>query len=371
MPRRFGAPFYADLLLSLGIRLVILLDPALADGSIATEPADASSPAAPPATPAQAPAAALAIEEAAFTRIGLRVARLPAGPFLAALAAIDSAAAGGGGAALVCSPDDRGRAATLAAAWVAARHGLFPSPEAAAAWVGLTAGPAAAAELDLAALRAEWAIRWTDPPPPPDRRPSRPGGRHGASASESPAPRPRAVGSRSGGGSLPDLRLTLPAGRADTGGETGRVRWRAGAGAFSQSSPAMLSRAAPGGPAPRWRDEDSEARAAQAGGGPPPGGQPAAPPSARSLRRLRHCEAAASAAPPAQPPPPDPPAAAHCRPIAAARALRAEPGRAVRRGRRIRIALLACAVLGLAAVLPLLLSGSRFLPSFRPSAGAA
>lgn len=80
---------------------------------------------------------------------------------LAALAALAGRA--DGPLALVCprAPAARSRACALAAAWITARHPLFPSPEAAAAWAGLAAGgvPPPGPE-DMAALRGAWGRRW-------------------------------------------------------------------------------------------------------------------------------------------------------------------------------------------------------------------
>ena len=132
----------------------------------------------------------------------------------AAAAAAAAAEAAGGVAALLCSAADVGRAATLAASWVAARHGLFPSAEAAAAWVGLAAGPAAAAAMDVAALRAEWARRWGPPCPPPS--PSSSAAAAGGAAS--PAQRRRWRDGSASPGSLARRRgpgRTLPGGAAD------------------------------------------------------------------------------------------------------------------------------------------------------------
>ena len=153
--RRFDAAFSADLLASMGVRLALCLD----DDADANVDDDAAT-------------------RAAFLARGIRVVTLAslcagsasscasaADPWLRGLAAFSAlaASAGGGAAVLLCGDraGDRGRACALAAAWITARHDLFPSPEVAIAWAGLAVGGAAApSPIDLAALRAHWARRW-------------------------------------------------------------------------------------------------------------------------------------------------------------------------------------------------------------------
>jgi hypothetical protein len=141
--------------------------------------------------------------------------------------------------------------------------------------VGLAAGPAAAAAMDLAGLRAEWARRWPPSPPslpplpstsapPTDPSGSLPLQRTGLSARGGRRPKLRGGGSSS---PTPQLRTSsapgdacargldgappTPAGARAAGAERGggggpRAAWRAGGGAFSRSCPQLttLERAA-------------------------------------------------------------------------------------------------------------------------------
>jgi hypothetical protein len=242
--RGFGAEFYADLLGHMGVHLVVLVVPALSETHTASPSTNA----------VMSIGRATGGAAGAFARRGIRVLRAyrgdSDGPELGAgEGAIDAAqriaAAGAGGAtALLCAAPDLGRAATLAAAWVAAQHSLFPSPEAASGWVGLAAGPAAAAGIDAAGLRAEWARRW-------DPRADSEGGPAAPPPASSPPPPAKAVG--------PGRTRSLPAGSAGprsssraaaaaSADRKARPVWRSGGGGggggretSSRSSPAPLA----------------------------------------------------------------------------------------------------------------------------------
>ena len=258
--RSFGAEFYADLLCEMGVRAAVLVQPMASNIH-----ADV------------APDLGAELVADAFARRGIRVLRAPATDAGAAsldLSAQAAAAAAGGATALLCAAPDLGRAATLAAAWVAARHSLFPSPEAAAAWVGLAAGPAAAAGMDVAGLRAEWARRWGAPSsaspaaaPVFGGRQSAPGGcgRRSpltAPASAAAARRRASIGCAEAAAAIPCGPACRDGGRcAEEANPAARAHtWRKGKGgpggskgkaaAFSHSCPALYSPAsAPAAPA--------------------------------------------------------------------------------------------------------------------------
>jgi hypothetical protein len=248
--RSFSADFYADLLRDLGVRLVVILPsaPGLARGI--TDALDDSNHLSSTEAHLRIP------NVGAFARRGIRVlyAKTPGpgdGPARAAewaagaedLAAdaATAAAAAGGATALLCAPPALGHAATVAAAWVAARHRLFPSLDTAAAWVGLAAGPAAAAAMDMAGLRAEWARRRTLMfPAPPTAAAARL--LHATDLVLHGKRRSRRGGSRS-----PVVRwidaAAAPGSEIGYGGGEGgrRATWRVGGGAFSRSWPLLPS----------------------------------------------------------------------------------------------------------------------------------
>ena len=158
--RQYSADFYAGALHALGVTLVLRLDdadydpaPFAARGIRICEKADII----PPPT---------AEEWAAEGGGGAPAAPLPA----AALRRFVALAQAAGGAVAVHADGRRlPLACTLAAAWLAG-VGLFPSPEAAAAWVAIVRGPQA--EVDMAALREHWALQTVGAA---DTRHSRPG----------------------------------------------------------------------------------------------------------------------------------------------------------------------------------------------------
>ena len=141
--RRFSAGFLADLLRGLGVTLVLGLDdidydpaPFAARGIRVCSASDLLIPSAKEAGPEDADGSAPLAAEA--------------------LARFVSLAGSTPGAVAVHGEGRRLRqACTLAAAWLAG-VGLFPSPEAAAAWVAIARGPGAS--VDMAALRAHWAL---------------------------------------------------------------------------------------------------------------------------------------------------------------------------------------------------------------------
>ena len=121
----------------------------------------------------------------------------------------------GGAVAIHCAPERLPQACTLAAAWMSTLD-LFPSPEAAAAWIAIAR--AAPAPVDLAALRRHWSRRWlanshsapTQTIAPgvsadPVSRDARPGG---------PAAARRQLLSRDGGGAFARTCPELPLRRA-------------------------------------------------------------------------------------------------------------------------------------------------------------
>jgi hypothetical protein len=136
--RRFSASFYADLLHRLGVSLVLGLDGARYD-------------------------------PAPFARRGIRLCGpehllLAPDASLASEAGLQAATLGrfvelvhGAGGGVAVHADGRvGHACALAASWLG-EVGLFPSAEAASAWVSLVRGASAAA--DMGQLQQHWAQR--------------------------------------------------------------------------------------------------------------------------------------------------------------------------------------------------------------------
>ena len=162
--RHFAAAFYADLLRDLGISLAIISDEdrAAAPDAVAAflsrgiRLISLSDLLAQAAAEPEQPSRGVR-DDGSGTVSKLRE--------LAAFAFLSGRAKGP--VALLCPPTPaaRSRACALAAAWIAARHRLFPSSEAAAAWAGLAAGgaPMPLAE-DLAALRGVCGRRWAGSP---------------------------------------------------------------------------------------------------------------------------------------------------------------------------------------------------------------
>ena len=286
--RRFSAEFYACLLSEMGVRLALRFDDE-SDNDVATSNA------------------------ATFAAHGIRVitladlspgaaegngsaqgcAKAGLGPqAFAAFAALAGEA--GGPAALLCrdSAAERGRACVLAAAWITARHGLFPSPDAAAAWACLASGGMAAPpEDDMAALRAAWACRWATMPttPTPPRSP----------------------------GALRRSPRLQPAQRASLDGAVSRWRTdaaRAGPG-FSQSVPDLRSASRSSAAAPPL-ESPGRRRSARS----------AAQPAAAGPRPARAFRVSAADGPPLPPMSPPSPRAAPGAALKAASAPYARPG---------------------------------------------